>query len=47
MSEDSIHFTPENDWADRPPAMEGSPTVLALGWMSELAEPFYVSPELL
>ncbi|MNW40616.1 hypothetical protein D3C74_177320 [compost metagenome] len=47
MDEDSIQFTLEEEWADGPPAIEGSPTELALGWVSELAEPFYVSPEAL
>lgn len=45
--EDSIQFTLEEKWADGPPAIEGSPIELALGWVSELAEPFYVSPEAL
>ncbi|ASS67593.1 MULTISPECIES: hypothetical protein [unclassified Paenibacillus] len=47
MGEDSIQFTLEKDWADGPPAIEGSPIEFALGWVSELAEPFYVSPEAL
>lgn len=45
MDEDSIQFALEEEWADGPPAIEGSPIELALGWVSELAEPFYVSPE--
>lgn len=47
MSEDRIQFALEEEWADGPPAIEGSPTELALGWVSELAEPFYISPEAL
>ncbi|MEC0371128.1 hypothetical protein [Paenibacillus chibensis] len=47
IGEDSIEFTQEKDWADGPPAIEGSPIELALDWVSELAEPFYVSPEAL
>ncbi|MEK5161202.1 hypothetical protein PUW24_07160 [Paenibacillus urinalis] len=47
MSEDKIQFALEEKWADGPPAVEGSPIELALGWVSELAEPFYVSPEAL
>ncbi|WP_211748753.1 hypothetical protein [Paenibacillus sp. Marseille-Q4541] len=47
MDEDSIQFTLEKDWADGPPAIEGSPIEFALGWVLELAEPFYVSPEAL
>lgn len=45
MGEGRIQFTLEKDWADGPPAIEGSPIELALGWVSELADPFYVSPE--
>lgn len=47
ISEDSIQFTLEEEWAEGPPAIEGSPIEFALGWVSELAEPFYVSPEAL
>ncbi|MNP49835.1 hypothetical protein D3C76_1440480 [compost metagenome] len=47
MSEDSIVFTLEKEWADGPPAIEGSPIEFALGWVSELAKPFYISPEAL
>ncbi|MBJ6360918.1 hypothetical protein ACFOQM_06340 [Paenibacillus sp. GCM10012307] len=47
MDEDSIQFTLEEEWADGPPAVEGSPIELALGWVSKLAEPFYFSPEAL
>lgn len=47
LGEDSIQFTLEKDWADGPPAIEGSPIEFALGWVSELAEPFYVSHEAL
>lgn len=43
--EDNFQFALEKDWADGPPAIEGSPIEFALGWVSELAEPFYVSPE--
>ncbi|MNW41022.1 hypothetical protein D3C74_181480 [compost metagenome] len=44
---DNVQFTLEKDWADGPPAIEGSPIEFALGWVSELAEPFYASPEAL
>ncbi|WP_340400007.1 hypothetical protein [Paenibacillus sp. FSL H8-0079] len=37
----------EKDWADWPPAIEGSPNEFALGWVSELAVSFYVSAEAL
>lgn len=47
IGEDSIEFTLEKEWADGSPAIEGSPFEFALGWVSELAEPFYVSPEAL
>ncbi|MNK29894.1 hypothetical protein D3C87_482970 [compost metagenome] len=47
IGEDSIEFTLEKEWADGSPAIEGSPIEFALGWVSELAEPFYVSPEAL
>lgn len=48
VSEDNIKFTLEKDWThDGPPAIEGSPIEFALGWVSELAEPFYVSSEAL
>jgi hypothetical protein len=47
MDEDDIRFTLEKDWADGPPAIEGSPIELVLGWVSELADPFYVSSEAL
>ncbi|WP_145414872.1 hypothetical protein [Paenibacillus xylanexedens] len=47
IDEDSIEFTLEKEWADGPPAIEGSPIEFALGWVSELAEPFYVSLEAL
>jgi hypothetical protein len=39
-----IAFYNEKDWADGPPAMEGSPNGLALEWVSKLAPPFWVSP---
>ncbi|MGC5776642.1 hypothetical protein [Paenibacillus pabuli] len=45
--EDNFQFTLEKDWADGPPIIEGSPIEFALGWVSELAEPFYVSSEAL
>ncbi|SEL78810.1 hypothetical protein [Paenibacillus sp. OK003] len=47
MDEAHIQFTLEKDWVDGPPAIEGSPIEFALGWVSELAEPFYVSPQAL
>lgn len=47
IGEDSIEFTLEKEWADGPPAIEGSPIEFALGWVSELAKPFHVSPEAL
>lgn len=47
MGEEGIQFTLEKDWADGPPAIEGSPIELALGWVSKLADPFYVSPDAL
>ncbi|WP_458124729.1 hypothetical protein [Paenibacillus sp. Z3-2] len=47
IGEDNIQFALEKDWADGPPAIEGSPIEFALGWVSELAEPFYVSPQAL
>lgn len=37
-------FAQEQEWADEPPLREGSPLELALGWVSELAPPFFVSP---
>ena len=43
MDDNGIQFTLEKDWADGPPAVEGSPIELALGWVSELAPPFHVS----
>ncbi|WP_339279095.1 hypothetical protein NYE40_23895 [Paenibacillus sp. FSL W8-1187] len=42
---DDISFTREEEWADGPPLVEGSPNELALSWVSELAEPFYISAE--
>ena len=39
-----IAFDNEDDWADGPPAMEGSPNELALEWVSALGPPFWVSP---
>lgn len=47
MNDDGIEFTLENDWADGPPAIEGSPIEFALSWVSQLAEPFFVSSEAL
>jgi hypothetical protein len=47
IGEDNIEFALEKDWANGPPAIEGSPIEFALGWVSELAEPFYVSPQAL
>ncbi|PWW37886.1 MULTISPECIES: hypothetical protein [Paenibacillus] len=47
IGEDNIQFTLEKDWVDGPPTIEGSPIEFALGWVGELAEPFYVSPEAL
>jgi hypothetical protein len=47
MRENDIKFTLEKSWADGPPAVEGSPIELALSWVTELTEPFYVSPEVL
>ncbi|AIQ38565.1 hypothetical protein R50345_30500 [Paenibacillus sp. FSL R5-0345] len=40
-----IQFAREEEWADGPPIMEGSPIELALGWVSQLNVPFYVSTE--
>ncbi|MNP66733.1 hypothetical protein D3C76_1624750 [compost metagenome] len=45
MTPTEIQFTKEDEWADGPPIMEGSPIELALGWVSEMALPFYVSSE--
>jgi hypothetical protein len=47
IGEDSIEFTLDKEWADDSPAIEGSPIEFALGWVSELSEPFYVSSEAL
>lgn len=44
---DNIQFALEKEWAQGPPAVEGSPIELSLGWVSELAKPFYVSPKAL
>ncbi len=43
--EEGIAFTREEEWATGPPLVEGSPVELAVGWVSELAEPFYISAE--
>ena len=40
-----IRFANEDEWADGPLIMEGSPIELAVGWVSELAQPFWISPE--
>ncbi|WP_342476499.1 hypothetical protein NYE24_19745 [Paenibacillus sp. FSL H7-0350] len=45
MTPTETQFIQEEDWADGPPIREGSPIELALGWVSELALPFYVSFE--
>lgn len=42
---DDISFTREEEWADGPPLVEGSPVELAVGWVSELVESFYISAE--
>lgn len=45
LNPDEIRFAAEDERADGPPIMEGSPNALALPWVSELAPPFFVSPE--
>lgn len=40
-----ISFAREDEWADGPPLREGSPNEFALDWVSELAMPFFVSPQ--
>ncbi|CAM4221061.1 hypothetical protein L1N85_16130 [Paenibacillus alkaliterrae] len=45
VSPEDIRFADEDEWADGPPIMEGSPNELALSWVSKLAPPFFVSPE--
>jgi hypothetical protein len=45
MTPTEIQFTREDEWADGPPIMEGSPIELALGWVSQLSVPFYISTE--
>lgn len=45
MTPTEIQFTQEDEWADGPPIMQGSPNELALGWVSELNLPFFVSSE--
>lgn len=45
MTPTEIQFAREEEWADGPPIMEGSPIELALGWVSQLNVPFYVSSE--
>ncbi|MBT2289272.1 hypothetical protein J7E73_09015 [Paenibacillus albidus] len=47
IDEDNIQFKLEKNWADGPPTIEGSPIEFALGWVSEMAEPFYVSSKAL
>ncbi|WP_372814287.1 hypothetical protein [Paenibacillus sp.] len=45
ISAAEIRFAREDEWADGPPLREGSPNELALDWVSELALPFFVSPQ--
>lgn len=45
ISSNGIQFTNEDEWSDGPPIMEGSPVELAIGWVSDLAPPFWVSLE--
>lgn len=45
ISPTDIQLTHEDEWADGPPIREGSPIELALSWVTELAVPFFVSPE--
>lgn len=45
MTPTEIQFTQEDKLADGPPIREGSPIKLALGWVSELALPFFISSE--
>jgi hypothetical protein len=45
MNPSEARFIHEDSWAEGPPIMEGSPIELALGWVSELAPPFFVSPK--
>ncbi|MGU3471895.1 hypothetical protein ACLBWT_12175 [Paenibacillus sp. D51F] len=40
-----IEFAREDEWADGPPLREGSPNEFAFDWVSELAPPFFVSPQ--
>lgn len=47
ITPEGIRFAKEEVWADGPPLMEGSPIELAVGWVSELNAPLFVSPELL
>lgn len=47
ITSEGIRFAKEEVWADGPPIMEGSPIELAVGWVSELNAPLFVSPELL
>lgn len=45
VTPEDIRFTREEEWAEGPPICEGSPIELALGWVSELERPFFVSLE--
>jgi hypothetical protein len=45
MNPNEVRFIREDGWTEGPPIMEGSPNELALGWVSQLAPPFFVSPE--
>lgn len=47
VGSEDIRFAAEDEWADGPPIMEGSPNALALPWVSELAPPFFVSQDAL
>jgi hypothetical protein len=45
MEPNDIAFAREEEWADGPPLVQGSPIELAHGWVSELAPPFWVSQD--
>lgn len=47
LTQEGNQFVNEDEWADGPPIMEGSPIELALDWVSSLAPPFYISSEAL
>lgn len=47
ITPEGIRLAKEEEWSDGPPLMEGSPIELAVGWVSDLNAPFFVSPELL